>query len=154
MGLCQYGCVGLGECTQACRYDAISVENGVAIVDIDKCVGCGDCMRACPRDMIVIAPYRGVKRVPCNSRDNQEERLKVCDVGCIGCEDCANNCPNNAIEMVAGNPVIDGEICENCNVCSYVCSRGLIAERTVPEYSYLQVDALKIDQPKSSDGRK
>ncbi|MDO4545751.1 MAG: 4Fe-4S binding protein, partial [Bacillota bacterium] len=125
MELCEYGCVGIGNCTEVCRYDAISVDDGVAVVDIDKCVGCGDCMRACPRDMIVIAPYRGVKRVPCNSRDDFEERLRVCDVGCIGCGDCAENCPNNAIEMVAGNPVIDGEICENCDVCSYVCSIGL-----------------------------
>ena len=154
MGLCEYGCVGMGNCTRVCRYDAISIQNGVALVDIDRCVGCGDCMRECPRDMIVIAPYRGVKRVPCNSRDDQAERLRVCDIGCIGCEDCADNCPNNAIEMVAGNPVIDGEKCENCNVCSYVCSRGLIAERIVPDYNYLQVEALKIDQREESDGRK
>lgn len=153
MGLCEYGCSGLGNCTKVCRYDAISVEDGVATVDIDKCVGCGDCKRACPRDMIVMAPYRGVKRVPCNTRDSQEERLRVCEVGCIGCGDCADNCPNNAIEMVAGNPVIDGEKCENCNICSYVCSRNLIAERIVPEYNYLQMDAMKIDC-KNKDERK
>ncbi len=145
MGFCEYGCVGLGNCTKVCRYDAISVENGVAFVDIDKCVGCGDCMRECPRDMIVIAPYVGVKRVPCNSRADREERLRVCNMGCIGCGDCADNCPNHAIEMVAGNPVIDGEKCVNCNVCSYICSRGLIAERIVPEYTYAQAEAMKID---------
>lgn len=153
MGLCSYGCVGLGNCTKVCRYDAISVENGVALVNLDKCVGCGDCMRECPRDMIVIAPYRGVKRVPCNSRDNEDERLRVCDVGCIGCADCAENCPNDAIEMVAGNPVIDGEKCVNCGVCSYVCSRGLITERIVPEANYLQVEAMKIDE-ENTDERK
>jgi ferredoxin len=146
MGLCEYGCTGLGNCTKVCRYDAISVENGVAVVDIDKCVGCGDCMRACPRDMIVMAPYRGVKRVPCNSRDSQEERLRVCGYGCIGCSDCKDNCPNNAIEMVAGNPVIDGEKCQNCGICSYVCSRNIIAERIVPEYNYKQAVAMKIDE--------
>ncbi len=145
MGLCEYGCTGLGNCTKVCRFDAISIDDGVASVDIDKCVGCGDCMRACPRDMIVMAHYRGVKRVPCNSRDSQEERLRVCPVGCIGCGDCADNCPNNAIEMVAGNPVIDDDKCENCEICSYVCSRNLIAERIVPEHNYLQMDALKID---------
>lgn len=153
MGLCEYGCVGFGNCTKACRYDAISVESGVALVDTDKCVGCGDCMRACPRDMIVIAPYRGVKRVPCNSRAGEDERLRVCDIGCIGCGDCAGNCPNDAIEMVAGNPVIDGEKCENCSVCSYVCSRDLIAERIVPEYTYMQINALKLDKA-DSDERK
>lgn len=146
MGLCEYGCVGLGDCTKVCRYGAISVENGVAFVDTEKCVGCGDCMRECPRDMIVMAPYVGVKRVPCNSRNDRAERLRVCDIGCIGCADCAANCPNEAIEMVAGNPVIDGSKCENCNACSYVCSRGLIAERIVPEYNYMQVKAMEIDE--------
>lgn len=146
MGLCEYGCTGLGNCTKVCRYDAISVENGVARVDIDKCVGCGDCVRACPRDIIVLAPYRGVKRVPCHSRDSQEERLRVCDYSCIGCGDCSDNCPNNAIEMVAGNPVIDGEKCHNCGICSYVCSRNIIKERIVPEYNYKQADALRIDE--------
>lgn len=153
MGLCEYGCVGLGECTKVCRYNAISVESGVAVVDIEKCVGCGDCVRACPRDIIVLAPYVGVKIVPCNSRDNYDERLRVCEVGCIGCADCVENCPNNAINMVAGNPVIDGEKCENCRACSYICLRGLITERMVPEYNYLQSEAMKIDKS-NTDERK
>lgn len=146
LDLCEFGCTGLGNCTKVCRFGAISVDDGVAKVDIDKCVGCGDCIRACPRDMIVMAQYRGVKRVPCNSRDSREERLRVCEVGCIGCGDCADNCPNGAIEMVAGNPVIDDNKCENCGICSYVCSRNLIAERIVPEHNYLQTHALKIDE--------
>lgn len=151
LGLCEYGCTGLGNCTRACRFDAIEIVNGVAKVDIDKCVGCGDCMRACPRDMIVMGHYRGVKRVPCNTRDTREERMRVCEVGCLGCGDCADNCPNKAIEMVAGNPVIDDDKCENCGICSYVCSRNIIAERIVPEHNYLQMDALRIDMAKKGE---
>lgn len=87
-------------------------------------------------------------------RDNYDERSQsmrrwaASDVQTV-----QKNCPNNAIEMVAGNPVIDGEKCVNCGVCSYVCSRGLITERIVPEHNYLQVDAMKIDQA-NSDERK
>ena len=41
---CKYGCLGYGSCTKACKYGAISVKNGVAVVDEDLCVGC---MAAC-----------------------------------------------------------------------------------------------------------
>ncbi|MDE6203604.1 MAG: RnfABCDGE type electron transport complex subunit B, partial [Lachnospiraceae bacterium] len=30
---CNYGCLGFGSCVQACPFDAIHVENGVAVVD-------------------------------------------------------------------------------------------------------------------------
>ena len=38
--------------------------------------------------------------------------------------------------------VVDPELCENCNVCQYVCSRRIIKEQVVPEYNYLQREAL------------
>ena len=33
---CAYGCLGLGDCTRACKFDAIHVINGVAVVDRNK----------------------------------------------------------------------------------------------------------------------
>ena len=33
---CAYGCLGLGDCTRACKFDAIHVINGVAVVDREK----------------------------------------------------------------------------------------------------------------------
>lgn len=143
--ICEYSCVGLGDCVKVCRYDAISNEMGVAQVDPDKCVGCGDCMRACPRNKIIMEPYKGVKQTACTSKATPERRMEVCGVGCIGCGDCADNCPNGAITMIDGNPFFDHEKCVNCGVCTYVCSRRVIAEREVPEYNYLQQEAIKID---------
>ncbi len=145
-GICNEGCTGFGNCTKVCRYDAITAEYGIAIVDEEKCVGCGDCIRECPRDMIIMVPYKGVKQMACSSKASQETRLAVCPVGCISCGDCADNCPNGAIEMVDGTPVVDSDICVNCGVCTYVCSRYLIAERNVPEYNYLQREAMKLDK--------
>lgn len=146
MGICGYGCTGFGNCTKVCRFDAITVENGTAIVNEDKCVGCGDCIRECPRNMIVMVPYKGVKQMACSSKAPGEDRQKVCWMGCIACGDCVDNCPNAAITMVDGNPVVDSESCENCGICAYVCSRGVIKERKVPEYTYLQSDAMEIDK--------
>ena len=150
--ICEYSCAGLGDCVSVCRYDAISNELGVAQVDPDKCVGCGDCMRACPREKIIMVPYKGVKQTACTSKADPERRLEVCGVGCIGCGDCADNCPSKAITMTDGNPFIDHEKCVNCGVCSYVCSRKLISERVVPEYNYLQMEAMRIDE--NTDERK
>lgn len=47
-------CVGCGACLRACAYDAIKLEDKLAIIDSDKCVLCGACVQACPFDAIVI----------------------------------------------------------------------------------------------------
>lgn len=47
-------CVGCGACLRACAYDAIKIEDKLAIIDSDKCVLCGACVQACPFDAIVI----------------------------------------------------------------------------------------------------
>ena len=45
---CSFGCMGFGSCVAACKFDAIHVEHGVAIVDKEKCVNCGMCKKVCP----------------------------------------------------------------------------------------------------------
>ena len=142
--LCTTGCCGLGSCTKVCRYDAIHVVNGTAYVDPEKCVGCKDCTYACPKHLITMVPYKGQKQVPCSSTDDYEDKAKVCWSGCIACESCVDNCPNGAIYMEDKHAVIDPEICENCKVCEYVCARHVIREQQVPEYNYLQREALGI----------
>ncbi|MCB5271748.1 MAG: FAD-binding protein [Candidatus Cloacimonetes bacterium] len=47
-------CVGCGKCLKACAYDAITVVDKLAVIDIDKCVLCGACVQACPFDAILI----------------------------------------------------------------------------------------------------
>ena len=91
-----------------------------------------------------MVPYTGQKQVPCSSTADYEDKAKVCWSACIACEDCVNNCPNGAIYMEDKHAVIDHELCENCNVCQYVCSRRIIKEMEVPEYTYLQREALGI----------
>ena len=144
--LCTTGCTGQGNCTAVCRYGAIQVVDGTAQVDPDKCVGCKDCTFACPKHLIVMVPYRGAKMVPCASTDDYASKAEVCDSGCIACEACVSNCPNGAIHMEEAHAVVDPELCENCNVCQYMCPRNVIAERAVPEYNYLQRAALGLGE--------
>lgn len=142
LGICGAGCTGLGDCTKVCRYDAIHIIDGKAVVDPDKCVGCRDCTFACPKGLIEIVPYKGTKLVPCSSTADYDYKIKVCDSSCIACEDCVSNCPNGAIHMESEHACVDPEICENCQVCQYMCPRNIIVEQAVPEYNYLQRDAL------------
>lgn len=146
MDLCTTGCFGQGACTAVCRYDAVKVENGVAKVDPDKCVGCKDCTFACPQHLITIVPYKGQKMVACSSADDKETKAKVCGTGCSGCFDCEANCPNLAIYEDGTHSVIDPQLCEDCHVCQYVCPRNVIKELEVPEYIFLQREALGIQE--------
>jgi len=87
---CIYGCLGFGDCTRACNYDAIHVINGLATVDYEKCIGCGACSRVCPRHIITITAFKsyGMYAVTCSNRDTGKDVTRVCNVGCITCKAC------------------------------------------------------------------
>ncbi len=47
-------CVGCGTCEQRCQLDAISLEDGIAIVNKNLCIGCGNCTIICPEEAIIL----------------------------------------------------------------------------------------------------
>ena len=53
MSVCANSCIGCGLCQKECKFDAIHVVNGVAVIDYDKCKGCKLCTKVCPRDAIL-----------------------------------------------------------------------------------------------------
>ncbi len=53
-------CVGCGACLRACAYDAIKVENKLAVIDTDKCTLCGACVQSCPFEAILIRKHSDV----------------------------------------------------------------------------------------------
>lgn len=91
---CTYGCLGFGDCVDACNYDAIHIVDGLAVVDYEKCVGCGACARACPRGVIAMTPFKydRILAVTCSNMDSAKDVKAVCRVGCIGCKLCAKSC--------------------------------------------------------------
>ena len=53
---------------------------------------------------------------------------------------------NLAIYEDGTHTVIDPAICEDCHVCQYVCPRDVIKQQEVPEYIFLQREALGIEE--------
>ncbi len=51
--LCKNACIACKKCEKACKFEAIKVENFLAVIDYEKCKNCGKCVEACPQDVIV-----------------------------------------------------------------------------------------------------
>lgn len=88
---CHFGCLGFGDCTRACKFDALHVVEGLSTVDYVKCTGCGACAKACPRNLIEMVPFTQpqMMTVACSSRETGKMTRTFCKVGCIGCGICA-----------------------------------------------------------------
>lgn len=124
---CQYSCLGYGNCVKACAFDAIHVENGIAVVN-EKCVACGKCVEACPKNLIQLVPKDADFAVICSSKDKGAAMKEKCTVGCIGCGICAKNCPADAITMQDNLAVIDYEKCVGCGICAEKCPKKVIRD--------------------------
>ncbi|MDD5065595.1 MAG: RnfABCDGE type electron transport complex subunit B [bacterium] len=105
---CSYGCMGYGDCENACLFDAIHIqENGLPLVDEAKCTGCGLCVKACPRNIIEMAPQSAYFFIRCVSKDFGPVVSRVCKKGCIGCNICAKVNNFEGIKMEDNLPVVD-----------------------------------------------
>ncbi len=124
--LCKNGCIGLGSCVKACPFEAIVVENGVAVVDYSKCRGCGICVSACPKGIIKLIPFDSKHWVGCMSVDDGKNTRRVCDVGCISCRLCEKSCPSGAINVNNFVASIDYDKCTGCDICVSKCPRHII----------------------------
>lgn len=125
---CNYGCLGFGSCEKVCPFDAIHVENGVAVVDREKCKACGKCIAVCPKHLIELVPYDSKYAVVCSSADKGPVTMKGCSAGCIGCGLCVKACPQGAVKVENFHAVIDQEKCVGCGACAAKCPKGAIVE--------------------------
>ena len=89
--LCDYGCIGFGDCARACPFDAIKMnDNELPIVDEKKCTGCEKCVAACPKNIIEMHSRDTELLMLCKNRDINKDAKKACSVSCTACGLCTH----------------------------------------------------------------
>ncbi|MBW6535740.1 MAG: Fe-S cluster domain-containing protein [Mariniphaga sp.] len=134
---CQWGCLGYGDCYDACDFDAIELraDLGVPRIIDDMCVACGACVEACPKDLIELRKKFPKDRkvvVACRNQDKGGVARKACAVACIGCSKCEKECKFDAITIENNLAFIDSDKCKLCRKCAPVCPTNAIIEENFP----------------------
>jgi Na+-translocating ferredoxin:NAD+ oxidoreductase subunit B len=134
---CAYGCLGLGECVDACDFEAMYMDEktGLPVVIEDKCTACNACVKACPKDIMQLWPKGKKNRriyVACVNEDKAGPARKSCAVACIGCSKCFDECKYEAITIENVLAYIDYEKCKLCRKCVDVCPTNSIHEINFP----------------------
>ncbi|MCG8532674.1 MAG: Fe-S cluster domain-containing protein [Desulfovibrionales bacterium] len=133
---CAYGCLGCGDCVDACGFDAIAMDPATGLPSVeDSCVACGACVDACPRNIIELR-NRGKKErrifVSCVNKEKGGPAKKNCAVACIGCGKCAKVCKFEAITVENSLAYIDPAKCKLCRKCVDECPTGAIHALNFP----------------------
>jgi len=134
---CGYGCLGCGDCVEACQFDALhlNAETGLPEVDEEKCTACGACAKACPRGIIELRKKGPKGRrvfVACMSKDKGAVSIKACKASCIGCGKCVKECKFEAITLWQNLSYIDPNKCRLCRKCVEVCPTHAIRAVNFP----------------------
>jgi electron transport complex protein RnfB len=45
-------CAGCGTCTERCQMEAVRLNDGKVVLDVDRCIGCGLCVTTCPTESL------------------------------------------------------------------------------------------------------
>ncbi|MBS3944067.1 MAG: RnfABCDGE type electron transport complex subunit B [Melioribacter sp.] len=133
--LCFYGCLGGGDCVEACPFGAMIMnENELPEVIEEICTGCGICVKACPRNIIEMHPADRNVFVFCKNQDDPKRSKEVCSVACIGCGICARK-SDGGIEMVNNLGIINYDKLDDSKIPFEKCSTGAIQKiggRNIP----------------------
>jgi Na+-translocating ferredoxin:NAD+ oxidoreductase RNF subunit RnfB len=107
--VCSVGCIGCGACVRICPYEALSLEDGLAIMNYGRCRQCGLCVDQCPTQNIT-------------SLIEGPPKAEIHPSRCVGRAACEAACPVNAISGKPGEThVVDPDRCIGCRICSAVC---------------------------------
>ncbi|MFY0690007.1 MAG: RnfABCDGE type electron transport complex subunit B [Cyclobacteriaceae bacterium] len=136
---CADGCVGLGECVDACDFDAMYMDEhtGLPVVIEDKCTACNACVNTCPKDIMALWPKGKKDRriyVACVNEEKGGSARKECSMACSGCAKCADECKYDAITVENNLAKIDYDTCKLCGKCVVACDvRNIVADHFKPE---------------------
>ena len=125
---CKFACIGLGDCVDACQFDAIHVIDGVAVVGRDYCTACQSCIKVCPQSIISLKPYKETVTVKCSNKDTGKAAMAVCKTSCIACRMCERTCQHDAVHVIDNLAIIDPEKCVGCGDCAVKCPKHAILD--------------------------
>ena len=132
-GACTFGCLGCGDCMNACEYNAIYLKDGIAHIYEKNCVACGMCVKTCPNGIISLIPAsKRAAVMTCSNHEKGAVVRKECTNGCIGCMKCQNKCPFDAIHVENNLATVDYDKCKGCGLCVKECPIGCL-QLKVPE---------------------
>ena len=156
---CHYGCLGKGDCVEACDFEAIFMnqETGLPYVIDENCTACGACVTACPNDIIELRKRNKKDRkiyVSCINQDKGALARKVCKVACIGCGKCVKVCPFDAITMENNLAYIDPVKCKLCRKCVEECPTNAILEVGFPPRKKKKKEETEKQSAESQDKTK
>jgi Na+-translocating ferredoxin:NAD+ oxidoreductase subunit B len=123
---CNYSCLGLGDCQSVCKFDAIKMQNGIAVIDQEKCTACKMCVSACPRSSIEMIPKPSNVVVLCLNADQAKAAREACTKACIACKRCEKACKYDAVHVLNQCAVIDTAKCTSCGDCIKACPNNCI----------------------------
>jgi len=128
---CRWGCLGFGDCVQACKFGALKMVDGLPQVDYQKCVGCGACVEACPRNLFILIDVDNLKyfyAVACSNPQNASQTKQVCQKGCIGCSLCTRIIKDSPFNMKGSLAYLDYKKYkgQNLDLALEKCPSGVI----------------------------
>lgn len=129
---CKFGCLGFGDCKASCKFGAIKITDGLAVIDYAKCTGCAACSKACPRELIEMMPFSSeiMMTVACRSQENAKDTKTFCRVGCIACRLCTKQ--NDAFKVTDNLARLDYTKYQqgaSFEMAMYRCPTGVIVYR-------------------------
>jgi len=125
---CSSACLGYGSCKEVCSQDAISIVDGVSVIDKTKCGSCGSCINECPYALIGRVPKSAKVYIACSNKCKGKEVIAACQNGCIACGLCEKNCPSGAITLKDNLAQIDYTKCNGCMTCVSKCPKKCIKQ--------------------------
>jgi ferredoxin len=136
-GGCPNGCLGYGECVEACDFAAIFMNPTTGLPEVidEKCTACNACVKACPRKIIELRKKNPKDRkifISCVNTEKGAIARKNCAVACIGCGKCVKVCEFDAITLDNNLAYIDPIKCRLCRKCASECPTDSILEIGFP----------------------